>query len=61
MTFGVDAGFHRRDGYKKYKRELDVLYALGEPQPEKMAKLSSLIPLDWVFRRECWLESEKKR
>lgn len=29
----------RRDGYKKYKQELDALYALGEPQPEKTAKL----------------------
>jgi len=29
----------RRDAYKRYKQELDSLYALGEPQLERAAKL----------------------
>jgi len=29
----------RRDAYKRYKEELDTLYALGDPQPEKATKL----------------------
>jgi len=37
-TFVID-GFRRRDAYKRYKEELDALYALGEPQSEKTAKL----------------------
>jgi len=39
MTFVADAGFLRRDAYKMYKQELDALYALGDPQSEKTAKL----------------------
>ena len=35
----VDLGILRRDAQRKYKRELDALYALGEPQLEKTAKL----------------------
>lgn len=35
----VDPGILRRDAQRKYKRELDALYALGEPQLEKTAKL----------------------
>lgn len=31
--------FYRRDAYKKWKHELDVLYTLGEPRPEKVTKL----------------------
>ena len=37
--FLVDASFDRRDVHKKYKQELDALYALGEPQPERTTKL----------------------
>ena len=29
----------RRDAYKRYKQELDSLYALGEPQLERVTKL----------------------
>lgn len=40
IAFVIDAVFiYRRDAYKKYKQELDALYALGEPQPEKTTKL----------------------
>jgi hypothetical protein len=39
MVLVSDAGFDRRDAHKKYKQELDALYALGDPQPEKTAKL----------------------
>ena len=35
----VNANLVRRDAYKRYKHELDSLYALGEPQPERSAKL----------------------
>ena len=35
----VDVVFFRRDAYKMYKKELDTLYALGDPQPEKATKL----------------------
>ena len=31
----VNANLVRRDAYKRYKHELDSLYALGEPQPER--------------------------
>jgi len=42
--FGIAAGVFnadlvRRDAYKRYKQELDSLYALGEPQPERSTKL----------------------
>jgi len=39
MTFVADPDFLRRDGCKGYKQELDALYAHGDPQSEKMAKL----------------------
>jgi len=35
----VNANLVRRDAYKRYKQELDSLYALGEAQLERAAKL----------------------
>ena len=35
----VDVNLLRRDAYKGYKQELNSLYALGDPQLERAAKL----------------------
>ena len=35
----VNVNLVKRDAYKRYKQVLDSLYALGEPQLERSAKL----------------------
>ena len=37
----VNASLVKRGAYKRHKQELDSMYALGEPQPERAAKLEA--------------------
>ena len=39
VVFVVNRSFLRQDAHKKYEHGMDVLYALGDPQPVKTTEL----------------------